>query len=64
MTKDSSSEEDKGRRSGADRRLKYIAPYMKFIYTGDDKRSKEHRRNDQKRRQEPRSEENQADPET
>ena len=51
-----SSENDKGRRSGADRRLKYIAPYMKFVYKGDDKRSEEERRNEEQRRREPRPE--------
>jgi hypothetical protein len=56
MPNDSSSENDKGRRSGADRRLKYIAPYMKFIYKGDDKRSEEQRRSDANRRIETREE--------
>ena len=49
--------EDKGRRSGAERRLKYIAPYVKFVYKGDEKRSDEERRDDQDRRDKPRAEE-------
>ena len=54
MKKNSLPEDDKGRRSGADRRLKYIAPYMKFVYKGDDKRSDEQRRSDKERRKESR----------
>ena len=54
MNKDSLPEADKGRRSGAERRLKYITPYVKFVYKGDDKRDEEHRRSDEERRKESR----------
>jgi hypothetical protein len=43
-----------GRRSGADRRLKFITPYMKFVYNGDEKRSEEERRKSEERRKESR----------
>lgn len=54
MNKEKST--DKGRRSGADRRLKYISPYMKFVYNGDEKRSEEERRKKEDRREQPREE--------
>ena len=50
MNKNSLPEADKGRRSGSQRRLKYLAPYMKFVYKGDDKRDEEERRGDEERR--------------
>ena len=49
--------EDKGRRSGAERRMKYIAPYMDFVYNGEEKRSDEERRKKEDRRNKPRDKE-------
>ena len=49
--------EDKGRRSGAERRIKYIAPYMDFVYNGEEKRSDEERRKKEDRRKKSRDKE-------
>jgi len=46
-----------GRRSGADRRLKFITPYMDFTYSGTERRSENERRSGFDRRQEVRLEE-------
>ena len=43
-----------GRRSGADRRTKFITPYMDFVYNGDEKRSDDDRRKSNDRRKNPR----------
>ncbi len=41
---------DKGRRSGAERRTKIITPYVEYIYSGNEKRSEEERRNENNQR--------------
>ncbi|MCG6911935.1 MAG: hypothetical protein LJE94_17685 [Deltaproteobacteria bacterium] len=49
------STNDKQRRSGSERRLKFITPYVEQIYQGEEQRKNSDRRSGEERRKKPRN---------
>ncbi|MBW2612864.1 MAG: hypothetical protein JRE12_10975 [Deltaproteobacteria bacterium] len=46
--------DNKKRRSGSERRLKFITPYVDLIYKGEEQRENDERRKSDERRKKPR----------
>jgi len=53
--KEKTSTDNKPRRSGSERRLKFITPYVEQIYKGEEQRKSDERRSGEDRRKEPRA---------